>query len=306
MTRLGEAYLYWLDPFDTGLDLQLGRVDFDDEREWLFDQNLDTVRGIWNGGRARIEYAYSETLSDGSVEDEAAENHFIYVSNQHRKRHLAAWLFRREFDLAVPVRRTHVGVRATGEWWDDHESWLDIAWLNGHTGTADQRGLALDLGTTWEPGDHFAFTLGYAWGQGDPSGSETGRTFRQSGLQDNNGKFAGVTSFRYYGEVLDPELANLAVFTAGIGWLPRSGLSLDLVWHQYRQDHLSTRLVDTELDRRPSGQSKDIGHGLDLVFGWRTRWNMDVEAVAGWFSPGRAFVNADDAFVGKLQLRFRF
>lgn len=306
VTRLGEAYLYWLDPFENGLDLQVGRVDFDDEREWLFDQNLDAVRGIWSGARARVEYSYSETLSDGSPEDEAARNHFLYLSNRQRKRHLATWVMHREFDLPVPVRRTHVGFRALGKWWKDFESWLDLAWLDGRTGDAAQRGLAVDLGTTWQPGDHFAATLGFAWGQGDHSGSTTGRTYRQSGLQDNNGKFAGVTSFRYYGELVDPELANLSVLTAGIGWLPQRKMSLDLVWHAYRQDELSTRLVDTQLDRRPSGISKDIGSEVDLIFGWRAAANFDVEAVAAWFKPGSAFVNADDAYLAKLQFRFRY
>lgn len=306
VTRFGETYAYWVDPFDRGLDLQIGRVDFDDEREWLFDQNLDTLRGVWNGSRLRLEYAYSEVLSDGSVEDEAAQNHFLYLSNQRRKQHLAAWLMHRDFDLPVPVRRTHIGIRAIGEWWDDHESWLDLAWMDARTGAESQRGLAVDLGSTWQPTDWFAATLGFAWGQGDSSGSTSGRTFRQTGMQDNNGKFAGVTSFRYYGEVVDPELANLSVLTAGVGWMPHRAISLDLVWHAYRQDYLSTRIVDSDLDRRPNGQSKDIGTGLDLVFGWRTGQLMDVEAIAGWFKPGRAFTGFDDAFLAKLQLRFRF
>jgi len=306
VTRLGEAFLYWQDPFGIGLDVQAGRVDFDDDREWLFDQNLDTLRGIWRGQKMRVEYAYSETLSDGSIEDEAAVNHFLYLSNHSRKRHVAAWIMHRDFDLPAPVRSTHVGFRMLGDWLEDHESWLDIAWLDGRTGDAQQRGLALDLGTTWQPGKYFAWTLGYAWGQGDSSGSGTGRTYRQSGMQDNNGKFAGVTSFRYYGEAVDPELSNLSILTAGIGWLPTRKFSLDLVWHDYRQDALSTRLTDTRIDRRPNGISKDIGSGLDLVLGWRAGRNLDIEAVAGWFKPGRAFVNVNRAFIGKLQFRFRF
>ena len=36
-------------------------------------------------------------------------------------------------------------------------------------------------------------------------------------MQRNRGKFNGVVSFRYYGEVLDPELTNLRILTLGIG-----------------------------------------------------------------------------------------
>jgi len=305
-TKLGETYLYWIDPFRVGLDLQLGRVDFDEDREWLYDQNLDAVKAIWTGEYIRAELSYSETLSDGSPLDEAASNSMLYVSNGDDDRHLAAYLIHRDFDLAVPVKRTHYGLRVLGEWLPSQESWLEVSYMDGSTGAIDNRGWALDLGSTWEFHEHFALTAGYAKAQGDDRDSATDHTFHQTGLNDNNGKFAGVTSFRYYGELVDPELANLEIMTAGLGWMPARGISLDLVWHEYRQDELSTRLVDTDLDKRPNGRHKDIGSELDLVFGWLTDYNMDVEIVAAWFKPGKAFDNADDAFLGKLQFRYRF
>ena len=50
--------------------------------------------------------------------------------------------------------------------------------------------------------------MGWAWGSGDqePQSGNNG-TFRQTGFQDNNDKWSGVTSFRYYGELVDPELS---------------------------------------------------------------------------------------------------
>jgi len=305
-SRLGESYLYWLDPFGAGIDLQAGRVDFDEEREWLYDQNLDTVRAIWNAPRVRAELSYSETLSDGSPLDEAAGNAMLYVSNRDDDRHLAAYLIHREFDLDIPGRRTHFGLRAHGDWLPQQESWLELSWMEGRAGDVASRGRALDIGTTWRPVRRLALTAGYAKGQGGAPGAGTDRTFRQTGLQDNNAKFAGVTSFRYYGELVDPELANLEVLTAGVGWLPADGLSLDLVWHAYRQDVLSTRLVDSDLGHRPNGRDPDLGDEWDLVFGWRTPRNLDIEAVMAWFEPGPAFDRADAAFLGKLQLRYRF
>jgi alginate production protein len=305
-SRLGESYFYWIDPFGSGIDLQAGRVDFDDEREWLYDQNLDAVRAIWSGAHLRAELSYSETLSDGSPIDESAANTMLYLSNQDEDRHLAAYLVHRDFDLGPADRRTHFGFRAFGEWLPRQESWLELSWLRGRSGGVNARSRAIDLGTTWKPHRRLAFTAGYARGQGGAPGADTDRTYRQTGLQDNNAKFAGVTSFRYYGELVDPELANLEIVTAGIGWLPASSISLDLVWHSYRQDELSTRLVDTDLDRRPNGRNRDLGEEWDLVFGWRTPWNLDVEAVAAWFEPGPAFNGADDAFLGKLQFRYRF
>jgi len=47
-TRLGESFIYLDDPFRVDFDIQAGRMDFDDRREWLYDQNLDGLRVYWN------------------------------------------------------------------------------------------------------------------------------------------------------------------------------------------------------------------------------------------------------------------
>ena len=305
-SRLGESYFYWIDPFNKGIDLQLGRVDFDDEREWLYDQNLDTVKATWSSERLRLEVSYSETLSDGNLADESAGNSILYLSNRDEDRHIAGYLIHRDFDLAIPLKRTHAGFRASGEWHSNQESWLEVSVMDGQTGLVSNRGWAFDVGNSWRFHDHWSLTAAYAFGQGNDSNSRTDTTFRQTGLHDNNAKFDGVTSFRYYGELVDPELSNLGITTLGLAWLPSSGFSVDLVWHDYQQDKLSTRLTDTDLDMRPNGRNKELGTELDLVMGWRTQKNLDIELVMAWFNPGKAFTNADDAFLAKLQFRYRF
>ena len=311
-TTLGETYLYLIDPFGNGLDLQAGRAFFREQRDWIYSRGLDTLRAIWTGKNMRAELSYSETLSNGSREDEAAANSMLYISNDD-DRHLAGYIIHRKFDLAVPVRRTHYGLRALGEWLPEQESWLEIAHMEAKTGQIASRGWALDIGTTWRLHDHFALTLGYAIGQGDDPESDTDNTFRQTGLQRNNAKFAGVTSFSYYGELVDPELANMEILTAGLGWLPRKGISLSLVGHTYRQNELSRRLINTDIDKRPNGIDADLGWEIDLVLGWKTNRHWSMEVVAAWFNPGDAFNEEDNvsneidnAFFGKVQYRYRF
>ena len=79
-------------------------------------------------------------------------------------------------------------------------------------------------------------TFGVAFGSGDNNRRDgVDRNYRQSGLQDNNARFAGVTSFKFYGETVEPELSNLLIGTAAIGVRPTPRSSVDLVYHYYAQ-----------------------------------------------------------------------
>jgi len=53
-----------------------------------------------------------------------------------------------------------------------------------------------------------------------------------------------------------------------------------------------------------TGNIDNQGWGLDIGTTWR--FHDHFELVAAWFSPGRAFEDAGDAFLGKLQVRYRF
>ena len=310
-TVLGESFAYWMDPFEWNTDLQLGRIDFDEEREWLYDQNLDGARVFYFGRYFVTELSLTTTLSDGKIRDENTVNAMLYISNGSDKRHLAVYLIHRDTDLDNHEKRTHLGLRAYGEWLAQNQSWLELSYMSGKvtTGSAfsiDGAGWGLDIGNTWMADSGLNFTLAYALGQGDKPESTTDNTFRQTGLQDNNSKFAGVTSFRYYGELMDPELANLQIITVGAGFRFKRKVSIDLVGHYYEQHQLSRRMIGSEIDKRPNGRDPELGWEVDFVFGWRTNKSWDLEVVAGWFEPGAAFDEADSALLGQLQYRYRF
>ena len=115
-----------------------------------------------------------------------------------------------------------------------------------------------------------------------------------------------MTSFRYYGELVEPELANLNIVTLGVGCRLAERTSLDLVWHGYWQDVALNSLGNSNLDRRPAGLDPEIGYELDLIFGSREWQSWDLELIGGWFQPGAAFDTNEDAYVAKIQLRYRF
>ena len=153
-------------------------------------------------------------------------------------------------------------------------------------------GWGLDAGATWKPGGWGQpyLTLGYAFGSGNKGMQETHDTgFRQTGLQDNSDRMGGVVSFRYYGMLLDPELSNLHVLTAGLGFRLFEKSSIDFLYHRYRQAEAADFLRDVGFKRDPTGQHKAIGQEWDLIVGIEDWEPVEFRLVGSIFRPGKAF-----------------
>jgi alginate production protein len=306
---VSEAFGYWRDALGLGWDLQFGRQDFDDRREWLYDQNLDALRLIRSTTAYRLELSAATTLSDGNERDTNSNDLIAYLSNNSRVRHAALYVIDRRDQDDSGEHFTHVGGRLLGEWIPQNQAWLELAGLFGETGGEDLGAMGFDVGTTWLPESDWApaLTVGWAWGSGDQEpGSGNNGTFRQTGFQDNNDRWSGVTSFRYYGEVMDPELANLSILTVGVGKRITRVHSIDLVWHRYDQVEPAPELINTDLRRKPDGENTYLGWEADLIYGSRALPQTQLEIVLGWFEPGDAFPGADPAWLARAQLRWRF
>lgn len=113
--------------------------------------------------------------------------------------------------------------------------------------------------------------------------------------------------FPYLGVTLEPELSNLSVLTTGIGFLPHERISIQLLYHQYRQQHASDTLRDSNLDADPNGVDQDLGYGVDLAIGAELTDTIEIEALAGLFQPGDAFEDDSDSalfFGTKFEYKF--
>ena len=135
----------------------------------------------------------------------------------------------------------------------------------GRTQQTQLRGWAADGAVTLRLPSRVSpsVTAGYAWASGDSSTSDgVDSGFRQTGLQDNSVRFGTWRRMRMYGEVFDPELANLKVVTLALGWRLRQGLGIDTVFHDYRQVVVRRRLADSGFDARPNGRSPVVGQEL--------------------------------------------
>ena len=241
-------------------------------------------------------------------------------------------------DLDVEdARLTWLGLRASGRGprWaaigaPRIEYWADLAWLEGHRWTtafgsaagdgarpagASQRrpvrGHAWDLAVQarWtdlplQPG----LALAWARGSGGAPGDPVDRTFRQTGLHENKTRFNGVKRLERYGQLFDPELANLEVRTLGTGVRLGSSASVELVWHHYRQRLAQPGVVGARLSQAPAGLQRGLGQEVDLFFAWResAQWELTLALSRFWPGPAYAANRRDPAQAVELGAAFNF
>jgi alginate production protein len=303
-----------------GLSLQLGRQQFQDELEWIYEDELDAARAYYRIGSVALEASASvqgdidKDLFNDDDEDKFFNaflvGHYTFTEDSGA----SAYFLMRDGREDDHEDLYFLGVQSIGELAPDFDYWINAAYVFGDrssdNGSRDIRGFGADLIATrafdlpWEP----SLTLGFAFASGDDKPDNgTDANFRQTGLQANNAEFNGVTRFQYYGEVLDPELSNLAVFTLGAGVRPSEDSSIDLVYHYYRQHQAAGELRDSNLDTEPDGRHRELGHAVDLVFGFLEFESFSSELVVGAFFPGRAFESgADNAYFAGLEFQYEF
>ncbi|MGH8503910.1 MAG: alginate export family protein [Gammaproteobacteria bacterium] len=334
--ELTEAYLDFDEVLEIGageIGIRAGRQRFDDEREWLYDERLDGVRFFYQldepfaeASELTVELSVTRQNSferqlltnDGR---DKINNYFLYAHYEADEVDIgelyeledvqfAAYLFKRDQLNEDDEDPLLMGIQSYAEVTEQLLYWLELAHVRGERGANDIHGYAVDLFGNYELEAPMkpSFVLGYAFATGDSDPDDgTDRNFRQTGLQDNQHSLDGNISFRYYGVLMEPELSNLQILTAGAGIKPSENVSVNLLYHQYRQHAAFDELRDTNLDADPTGESRDIGSAIDLVSGiYFGHWALDVEV--GYFMPGEAFDDDenDNAFFTELDLKFKF
>jgi alginate production protein len=352
----GEMWIVSEDIAGTGISIDLGRLDFEDDRRWWWDEELDAVRVIWETERTEVALALARELfsarSDQSFVEPEHEgvlrvigeaswdwrpNHalelFLVYQDDRSSSERPEEVFRQEREDDEDARLTWVGARLMGA----HEAgragllgyWLDTGFVSGEerfaefedlsrrrsvveeTLSRDVQGWGLDLGASWmfarpyEPRIH----AGYALGSGDSSPEEgSDRSYRQTGLEENEAGFGGVERFNSYGVLLAPELSNLQVWTVGAGLSLLRSSSLDLVYHYYRQVDAAPFLRDARIDLPLTGRDTDLGHEVDLVLALEEWERFEFDFLASAFRAGRAFgpENGEWSFGAFCVMRYAF
>ncbi|MFK7856663.1 MAG: alginate export family protein [Granulosicoccus sp.] len=319
--ELDELYFKASDLMDSerikNVDITLGRFSIDDSRAWLYDQSVDGFNITFEHRDLGTEYGLSLNREEWFGSDLLNHDDKDPVSN------VIVFARHKPFDdinldLSVHAisRRDSsddndspdiFGMSAEGKLLDKHlEYWAIVAWARGEDDDEKISGQGLDIGISYDLNWTLKPYLTFAYALGQGSGDED-TDFRQSGLQRNTTKFGGVAKFKYYGEVLDPELSNLHILTAGIGFRPIPRASIDLIYHRYHQDHPLDELRNTDFDTDPNGVDEDIGDALDIIIGLENGRNMEAEFTLGYFRPGEAFDDVENsAFIAKASIAYFF
>ncbi|MDH3219889.1 MAG: alginate export family protein [Gammaproteobacteria bacterium] len=256
---------------------------------------------------------------------------FLLLQSDGSNTETAGTIVRRESRDKVDLDAIWIGARRQGKYRFENSArlyyWIDLGLVAGtekiidydavdprfslvdSVSERDLRGAALDLGGTWRTGlaGGMTFSLAYAVGSGDSNpGDDTDTAYRQSGLNRNDDKFRGVNDFHYYGDLLRPELSNIAITTLGWGFhfFPES--SFDLVFHSYRQLEAADEIRGSRLDIDPLGNSRQIGAELDLIVGIEEWKQLEIDLVLSRFRAGRAFGNLDGEVASRLSFELTY
>jgi alginate production protein len=319
--RVDQAFVGLRAPGDR-IRFTAGRRNYEDERHWLFDTALDTAGLGFKLGKFRVEaLAGREILVDldligpgeGAVHQIGAKrkkdliNTYALMVDYRGVEDikLGVQAILRDDRARVEGRPLLISLQSQGTPSQSFNYWAQLAMVRGKDEAWQPlSGYAFDVGATYRFTAlplHPNLTLGYAFGSGDDNPKDgTNHEFRQTGLQSNESRFAGLAKFKVYGEVLDPELINLQILTAAVGFWPAPGFSVDVVYHRYLLNAVAGDVknaeVTAQMNEVPGQSSKDVGSAIDVVLGFRNLFGLrrlGLDLRVGWFFPGKAFAVND-------------
>ncbi len=313
--ELTEAFVILRQILGPQLYVKAGRQRFEDDREWLYDEELDAVRAEYVLPEVAFEVSASRRdlvrrdLVHDTPRDPSTNLHARVETLLSPSLEIAAFALYRHHRSRSGERPLFLGVQAAPRGDDPLRYWLEFAHVRGTHGAEDISGYGFDVGTSYRMDLRLSptATVAFAFGTGDGNRADhADHAFRQTGLQDNEVPIGGIVPVRYYGEMFDPELSNLIIPSVGLGVRPTGTTSVDLLFHRYWQEVASSSIRESQLREKPTGRSRDLGSEVDLVAGIDQIFDVGLKSAFGMFVPGRAFARSRAGFVMRAKVRYDF
>jgi alginate production protein len=291
-------------------EVAIGRQNFEDGRHSLYDTSMDVISISLRGKIQASLSAGREILVDMDTSHEKPDRidtGMLYIDYRGIENIiLAGYGVVRSDQNRHPLdgegRPRLMGIRSFGAPTMNFRYWTDLGFVGGRDVLARRiEAYGADAGATyraeglpWNP----YVTLAFAYGSGDDPKSEKNNDFRQTGLQSNEVRIGGIPEMKRYGEALDPDLSNLRIITAGLGFYLGPDISLDLVYHRYHLNHIAEEVRNQALtalmNQSRRNHTLDVGGALDVGIGVRNLFGLrklGIDVRAGLFFPGSAFRN---------------
>jgi alginate production protein len=325
----GEIWLISEDVLGSGLDFDVGRLDFEDERRWWWDEEVEAVRLAFEADELEVSLALARRLlPDRFDESEVAPeedrllrwigqaawgflpNHGVELFAVHQddrsSTERVGAVVKEEREDESDARLRWLGARALGIF-DLRPRvmagyWLDVASVRGSERRVEYDDADLPRrsevqsvrerqvrGLGWDVGANLTLTSLAGEPRIFAGWARGSRDFRQTGLEANEAGFGGVERFPHYGALLDPEFTNLRILTLGTGLSLWDSSSLDLVYHRYRLGHLGAAPPETQLEGELEPRHADLGQELDLVLAIEEWERLELAWALAVFRAGRAF-----------------
>ena len=317
--------------FNTSLSTKIGRMTFRDKQTWWYDNELDALKLFHKETLLSWDLSFAGRLSDerANAGDQrvSLEGSKYYIGHldyhYYYQHHFEAFAMYEDngqdknttgdvidFENRVVAYRklSWLGARVYGEFSKRYSYWGNVAYVDGDTqnlgfttnssglpevtsiNNISVSGIGLDFGFLYKaPGYGLGFS--YAYGQGDNGKGSSQDLFLQPRTSNNKGYMFGATRYRYYGEMLDPQLSNIQILSLYAGIAIYGNVHLEFNYHKYAQNTASTQLRSSNLFIQPNGLDTDIGQGFDVILGGKFENGQEVQLVISGFYGGDAFSN---------------
>ena len=294
-----ELYIKSIGLNENRLNFLIGRKVLKDKRSWYYDSSVDTI-GVYNlrdlltynifiGGRLNNSKYFSQEDNLYGLK----HTKFIIANLRYEyfiKNYLHGFFVK---EITKNTRNlSWFGLRSIGKkiYKDKNINyWFDYSLIKGNYEALKIDNIhsnAFDFGASFSKNNsHSLYGFSYARG---------GKNFYSPYLTNYKSSFLTKNvSFKYYGELLSPDLNNLRIFS--LYWMYDffDSHKAVIAFHNYKQNTPSKYFrVNNQMTLNTDGINSNIGNEIDFIYNWNLPNLQRYKFIISYFKGGSAFSSA--------------